>query len=124
MAAPAIPAVPLKPGGRFAALSRRKAAPTWTVSAGQIVPAPAGALAVLRILGIRFGIALMHLAQLFFGQWQFFCRIAQQHQPADDRAEGYDEYQPGIPGHCRSPLLVMGSACTNVEQLPVPLVQL
>ena len=62
-----------------------------------------GLLSVLRILGIRLGIALMHLAQLLIGQWQFFCRIAQHHQPADDGAEGYDEYQPGIPGHCRSP---------------------
>ena len=57
-----------------------------------------GVLSVLLILGIRFGIALMYLAQLLFGQWQFLGRVAQQHQPADDGAKGYDEYQPGIPG--------------------------
>lgn len=68
------------------------------------MPAPAEGgeaprLSVLRVLGIGFGIALMHALELLFGQGQLLRRITQHHQATDNRADGNQQDQPGIPGH-------------------------
>lgn len=56
-------------------------------------------LAVLGVFGVHFGVAFVNALELFFGQRQFLCGVAQQHQAAYDGAKGNHQDQPGIPRH-------------------------